>query len=908
MCRLQKQTTFRKTKRRLNIRGRKLKMKMKIHGFILFLLFCEFRSQPYPDKLKSSQQIFDASKDSNQETNTIKIGIILDTRSWVGEVVQSCLTMAISEFYMLNEQYKTRIALEPRDSRGEPFRSIASAFDLLENAQVHAIMVPEMSSEESFLVTLCDKANVPLLSFSSVSSSNKHPYFLQVAQDETSQFKGVAAFLRAFKWRNVVLIYEDTEDTRQILSHLHDTFRDSDLDAVNDIAITLKATDEEIIKKLHNLRTMRTSIIIVHTSVSLSSQIFKNAKMLEMMSEDYAWIMTSKTMNLLDLQDSPVFESMGGAVGFRPYIPASSKLRNFTLRWRREFQRSEIDMESRGLNVFGIWAYDAVWALAEAIERAGTQCFPKRGGGGFKLNLRNLDHTRVSNSGSTLLNEISRSNFTGLGGEFQLINARLVHETYEIVNVIGKGGRRVGFWTPTCGFTKEIYQFTDNCSSDGLETIIWPGFSTTAPKGWLLQMSGRRLRIGVPANTRFPKLIGLSYDQQTNKATTDGFCMDVFNAAIERLLYKIDYEFIPLYGDNGSYSDHVYNVYLQIFDAAVGDITITSNRSQYVDFTLPFTEFGVGMVARLDDKDPWFFLKPLSVDLWIMSAGFFILTGFIVWLIEHRINVEFQGSLGWQIGTILWFAASTLVYAHREKLQSNLSRFVVGIWLFVVLILTSSYTANLSSLLTVQQIRLTKNDYIGYPKNSFSEGLHVNNLNFQDNRLKPYSSLEDYYDALRKGSKNGGVGAIIDEIPYIKLFLAKYPHEFAMINSSETTNGFAFAFKKGSPLVHDMSRAIAGLREEGKILEMEKKWFRSQLSPSSGTEPPRPNTLGINSFSGLFLVSGISLSVALLLFLILVLHKKLSSIYSIISMLAGGKLISIFRYFFCRNRLANRIG
>lgn len=126
MCRLQKQTTFRKTKRRLNIRGRKLKMKMKIHGFILFLLFCEFRSQPYPDKLKSSQQIFDASKDSNQETNTIKIGIILDTRSWVGEVVQSCLTMAISEFYMLNEQYKTRIALEPRDSRGEPFRSIAS--------------------------------------------------------------------------------------------------------------------------------------------------------------------------------------------------------------------------------------------------------------------------------------------------------------------------------------------------------------------------------------------------------------------------------------------------------------------------------------------------------------------------------------------------------------------------------------------------------------------------------------------------------------------------------------------------------------------------------------------------------------------------------------------------------------
>ncbi|CAI9776569.1 unnamed protein product [Fraxinus pennsylvanica] len=794
-------------------------MKMKIQGFILFLLFCQFRSQPYPDKLKSSKQIFDKSKDSNQETNTIKIGIILDTKSWVGKVVHSCITIAISDFYMLNEQYKTRIALETRDSRGEPSDFIASAFDLLENAEVHAIMVPEMSSEESFLATLCDKANVPLLSFSSVSSSNEHPYLLQVAQDETSQFKGVAAFLGTFKWRTVVLIYEDSADARQILSHVRDTFRDNDVDAVNDIAITLRATDEEIIKKLHNLRTTRISIIIVHTSVSLASQIFKNAKMLEMMSEDYAWIMTSKTMNLLDLQNSAV-ESMAGVVGFRPYIPASSKLQNFTLRWRREFQHSEIDMESRGLNVFGIWAYDAIWALAEATERAGIKFFLNRG--------------------------------RGLGGEFQLINAKLVHETYEIVNVIGKGGRRVGFWTPTRGFAKEIYQFTDSCSSDGLKTIIWPGFSTTAPKGWLLQMSGRRLRIGITANSRFHQLVGLSYDQQTNKTKFHGFCVDVFNAAIQRLQYKILYEFIPFYRHNGSYSDLVYHVYLQTFDAAVGDITITSNRSQYVDFTLPYTELGAGVVARLGNNDPWFFLKPLSVDLWIMSAGLFILTGFIVWLIEHPINVEFQGSPAWQIGTIFWFAASTLVHAHREKLQSNLSRFVVGIWLFVVLILTSCYTANLSSLLTVHQIRLTKNDYIG--QDSFIKGLHVmNNPNVKDYRLRPHSSPEEYYEALRKGSKNGGVGAIIDEIPYIKLFLAKYPHEFAMIDSRETTNGFAFVFPKGSPLVHDMSRAIAGLREEGKILELEKKWFRSQLSPLSDTEPPRTNTLGIYSFSGLFL-------------------------------------------------------
>ncbi|KAL2488330.1 Glutamate receptor 1.3 [Forsythia ovata] len=885
---------------------KKLKMKMKIHGFILFLLFCEFHGQPYPDELKNSKQTLNASEDSNQELSTIKIGLILDSKSWVGKVVLSCITMAISDFYMLNGQYKTRIALETRDLSGEPLHSIAAAFDLLENAEARAIIIPEMSSEDLFLAALCDKANVPLLSVSSISSFNEHPYFLQLAQDETTQFNGVAALLREFKWRNVVFIYEDAADTRHILSHLHDTFRDNDVDTVHDIGITLRATDDQIIKKLHNLRTMRTSTIIVHASVYLASQIFKNAKTLEMMSGNFAWIVTSKTMNLLDFQDSAVFETIQGVVGLKSYIPASSKLRDFTLRWRREFQLGQIDLEIRELNVFGIWAYDAIWALAEAIERASVDVFPNRGEG-FGLNLTGLAPIRVSNIGSALLSKIRSIKFTGLGGEFQLRNAKLVHETYEIVNVIGNLGKRVGFWKPACGLTKEIHPFTNSCSSNSLETIIWPGFSKTAPKGWLVQVDGKRFKIGIPVNSRFHELIGLHNDEQTNETALSGFCAEVFTLAIKRLNSNIAYEFIPFYNHNGSYSDLVYQVYLQTFDAAVGDITITSNRSQYVDFTLPFTELGVGMVARVDNKDPWFFLKPLSVDLWIMSACFFILTGFIVWFIEHPTNEEFQGSLAWQIGTILWFAASSLVYANREKLQSNLSRFVVGVWFFIVLILTSSYTANLSSLLIVERISLTKNDYIGYSANSVVKGIIVNNLNFQDNRLKSYKTPEEYDRALREGSKNGGVAAIIEEIPYLKLFLAMYPHDYTMIDSSETTNGFGFAFPKGSPLVQELSSEIAKLREEGILLEIEKKWFRSQSSPLSlDTEPPAIKTLDINNFSRLFLVYAICELVALLLFLVFVLREKMSIKNYIIRKLGGGKLVSIFRYVF--PRMANTIG
>jgi hypothetical protein len=45
----------------------------------------------------------------------------------------------------------------------------------------------------------------------------------------------------------------------------------------------------------------------------------------------------------------------------------------------------------------------------------------------------------------------------------------------------------------------------------------------------------------------------------------------------------------------------VFFVYCQQnYDAVVGDITIVYNRSLYIDYTLPFTESGVSMIACSD--------------------------------------------------------------------------------------------------------------------------------------------------------------------------------------------------------------------------------------------------------------------------------------------------------------------
>lgn len=108
---------------------------------------------------------------------------------------------------------------------------------------------------------------------------------------------------------------------------------------------------------------------------------------------------------------------------------------------------------------------------------------------------------------------------------------------------------------------------------------------------------------------------------------------------------------------------------LQKYDGLVGDVTITANRSEYVGFTFPYTTSGISMLVPVHDvrnHKAWIFLKPLTTDLWLVSGAFFILTGTVIWFLEHRINPDFRGPRSHQLGTVFYFSFSTLVFAHSK--------------------------------------------------------------------------------------------------------------------------------------------------------------------------------------------------------------------------------------------------
>ncbi|KAG6428087.1 hypothetical protein SASPL_112336 [Salvia splendens] len=273
-------------------------------------------------------------------------------------------------------------------------------------------------------------------------------------------------------------------------------------------------------------------------------------------------------------------------------------------------------------------------------------------------------------------------------------------------------------------------------------------------------------------------------------------------------------------------------------DALVGDVTVTANRSEHVDFTFPYSESGVVIVVPINPKgrrSAWIFMKPLTYCLGLTIGAFFVYTGF-------GINKAFRCPPKQQVGMIFWFSFSTLVFAQGES-EEQLDKICgdrVGVR-------GAGFDVKLHSKLDIHAYKfLTNNDIL------------------ESVSLKSYSTVDQFHEALSKGSRKGGVGAIIDELPYIRLLLSKHCDKYTMISPIYPTSGFGF----GWTLVLDVSQEILRLKEDKDLVRITKKWLGDEKDcPIGNGALSSSQRLSLDSFRGLFVIAGMSSTLALVVFL-----------------------------------------
>lgn len=264
------------------------------------------------------------------------------------------------------------------------------------------------------------------------------------------------------------------------------------------------------------------------------------------MEKDYVWIATDPITSLVLSFNASTISSMQGVLGVRSYFhdrDNKPRWHDFDHRFRKRFRLEYPKEYNHEPSTFAAQAYDATWAVAQAMR--GSR----------------------SKEGKILLAEILQSNFHGIR-KIQFNDQRLAPEhIFQIINVVGKSNRVVGFWSDGLGFSKSISEGSNYSSSmKDLGLIFWPVAPWNTPKGWTLPSSNQYLRVGVPSSSMFKQFVDVQQgegDLGNDNFSFSGFAIEVFKATVEELRFPLPYKFFPF---DGTYDELVEQIHLKVRD------------------------------------------------------------------------------------------------------------------------------------------------------------------------------------------------------------------------------------------------------------------------------------------------------------------------------------------------------
>ncbi|KAI3465634.1 hypothetical protein Pfo_022297 [Paulownia fortunei] len=812
----------------------------------------------------------------------VKVGAVFTFDSVIGRGAKIAMEMAVEDINsdprILNG---TELKMIMEDSSCSVFMGSIKAFQVIEKGVV-AIVGPQSSGIARIISHIANGLQIPVVSYAatdSTLSSLQFPYFLRMSPTDSYQMAAIANIIDFYGWKEIIAIFVDDDYGRNGVTALGDELAKKMSKISYKLPLSPQYNLSEISDILSKSKSLRPRVYVVHICPDPKLKFFRIVKKLDMISSNYVWLATDWLSSTLDSfpRDRDSLKILQGVVTLRPHIPNTPKKRAFMSHWRNMQQK---DLTHSKFTAYGLYAYDTMWLVAHSIDRF----LKERGGITFSLSdTLQLGNLKVFDGGELLQKFISNSNFTGLTGQVQFdADRNLMSIDYEIINVVQETTRKVGYWSNDTGLSIQIPEslkgkkVSSSLQDQKLNNITWPSGKVEKPRGWVIATTEKPLRIAFPKRVSFSEFV----TELNHSHSVQGYCIDLFDEVRKLVPYEVPFRFEP-FGNglkNPNYDELVRMVADDVFDAAVGDIAIVTNRVKIVDFTQPFAATGLVIVAPIvnSTSSGWVFIKPFTPEMWSATAASFVIVAVVMWMLEHRVNDDFRGPPRRQLRTMFLFSFSTLFKANYENIVSTLGRIVMVVWLFLLLVITSSYTASLSSILTVQQLStcitgvdslISSGLPIGYQVGSFSYSYMSNYLNIHPSRLVSLGSPEEYESALRRGPTNGGVAAIVDEIPYVELFLSQQT-DFEIVGQPFRKSGWGFAFQKDSPLAVDMSTAFLKLAESGELQKIHKKWFCKLGCPEEQRRKSKANQLQLSSFWALYSLCGIFALTAFFLFLI----------------------------------------
>lgn len=410
---------------------------------------------------------------------------------------------------------------------------------------MQAILGPHTWEETSLVAEVGSENQTPIVSFGEATpnwAAELWPFLVQASHNQLKQMEAIAAIVKSFEWHQVTVIYQDRDSSsNEILPGLSHALRQVGAEIGQLVAVPPLGSSS-LIRELEKLQRDQYRIFIVHLSLPLALQLFKKAREMKMMEKDYVWITTDLITSLVHSFNASTISSMQGVIGVKSYFPESesTQFEGFHRRFRKRFSSEYPEEDNNDPGVFAAQAYDAARAVAQAVAQS-------------------------KHKGRHLLENILQSDFHGLSGRIQFTDQKLASQhIFQIINVIGKSYRELGYWSDGLGFAHTIGGSDTNSSSmKDFGPVFWPGGPLYTPKGWISSTDSKPLRIGVPTGSTFKQYVRAEKDPLDGNLLFSGLAIDLFQETLIELPYHLPYDFFPF---NGTYDSLVEQIYSSVSD------------------------------------------------------------------------------------------------------------------------------------------------------------------------------------------------------------------------------------------------------------------------------------------------------------------------------------------------------
>jgi len=296
---------------------------------------------------------------------------------------------------------------------------------------------------------------------------------------------------------------------------------------------------------------------------------------------------------------------------------------------------------------------------------------------------------------------------------------------------------------------------------------------------------------------------------KTSSGHWDGIAIEILSRYMDEI--KIPYDLVE--HENTTYNELIESMVVNDMDMIVGDVTITKERIENVEFTQPYYVTNT-VIATLKQDEPssvsGLFTYKFMESMLILLA-FIIISGLIMWLVERNYNDGFdKGLIGIFDGSYFVSATMTTVGYGDVSPVTKIGKSLAFILMWLSLGMVGFMYGNITTALTVAEL----DDGIG--NISDLKKMKVGTINgttsssfLLDNDIKyiDFNSAEEGMDAM----VNNELDAFVYDKATLEYYCGKDKYsEIVISNKGFMEQTYGFVLNKNSTLSEGLNKIIMG--------------------------------------------------------------------------------------------------